>query len=283
MTATDNKHVMRQIFAELERGEPGPFIAILADDVRWTIVGSTDWSRSYDGKNVVLGELLGPLRERLTDMIKITTTRILADEDCVVVEARGEATTKAGKSYNNTYCWIFQLADGTVRAITEYLDTELVAAALGARNENLRQAVPFFMVTSIDVAARFYVDGLGFEMTHRWIDEGKLRWCWLCRGGAAVMLQEFWKEGPHASAPAGRLGEGVSTYFLCDDAIALYREFTSRSVPARRPFVGNGMWVTGVPDPDGYQLFFESPADAPEETEWSESRQSQVAGQQSAD
>ena len=62
----------------------------------------------------------------------------------------------------------------------------------------------------------------------------------------------------------------MSTYFLCDDAIALYREFASRSIPARRPFVGNGMWVTGVPDPDGYQLFFESPADAPEETEWSE-------------
>src|SRR5262249_25041330 len=266
MTAIENKRLMQQTFAELERGEPGPFIAILADDVRWTIVGSTDWSRRYDGKNAVLSELLGPLRERLTDMIKVTPTRILADEDCVVVEARGQATTKSGKPYNNTYCWIFQLAGGRVRAITEYLDTELVATVLDAPgNENLRQAVPFFMVTNIDAAARFYVDGLGFEMTHRWIDDGKLRWCWLCRGGAAVMLQEFWKEGPHASAPTGRLGEGVSTYFLCEDAIAVYRELTSRRVPARRPFVGNGMWVTGLADPDGYQLFFESPADAPEE------------------
>jgi len=273
--AHDNKQQIRHVFAELERGEPAPFIGILGDDVRWTIIGSTDWSRTYDGKNAVLGELLGPLRERLTDMIKVTTTRILADEDCVVVEARGEATTRAGKPYDNTYCWIFRLDAGKVREITEYLDTELTATALGARgDENLTQAVPFFMVTDIGASARFYVEGLGFEMTHRWIDGGQLRWCWLCRGGAAVMLQQFLKEGPHASAPAGKLGEGVSTYFLCDDAIVFYREIAGRQVAAKRPFVGNSMWVTGIADPDGYQLFFESPTDVAEETEWSE----EVAG-----
>ena len=158
-----------------------------------------------------------------------------------------------------------------MREITEYLDTDLVESALGARaDENLTQAVPFFMVTDLEASARFYVDGLGFSLTHRWIDEGRLRWCWLCRGGAAVMLQQFWKEGAHASARPGKLGEGVSTYFLCDDAIAFYRETTARRVAAKRPVVGNSMWVTGVADPDGYQLFFESPTTAPEETEWSE-------------
>jgi hypothetical protein len=30
------------------------------------------------------------------------------------------------------------------------------------------------------------------------------------------------------------------------------------------------MWVTQVTDPDGYELYFESPTDAPEETEFSE-------------
>ena len=271
MGAAENKQLLQRIFADLESGEPGPFIGVLADDVRWTIVGSTDWSRTYDGKNAVLGELLGPLRDRLTGMIKVTVARILADEDCVVVEARGEATTKNGRPYNNTYCWIFRLDGGKVHEITEHLDTELVATALGARgDENLTQAVPFFMVTDIVASARFYVDGLGFEVTHRWVDGGRLRWCWLCRGGAAVMLQEFWREGPHASAPAGKLGEGVSTYFLCDDAVAFYREIAGRQVAAKRPFVGNSMWVTGVADPDGYQLYFESPTDAAEESVWSE-------------
>ena len=39
---------------------------------------------------------------------------------------------------------------------------------------------------------------------------------------------------------------------------------------ASEPFVGNNMWVTGLTDPDGYKLYFESPTDVPEETKYSE-------------
>jgi hypothetical protein len=55
------------------------------------------------------------------------------------------------------------------------------------------------------------------------------------------MLQEYIQDGPHAGKPAGKLGEGVSLCFLCEDALALYREFTSRGVEASEPQVGNSM------------------------------------------
>ena len=38
---------------------------------------------------------------------------------------------------------------------------------------NVKQAVPFFWVKNIEESLRYYVDGLGFEMTHKWIDDGK--------------------------------------------------------------------------------------------------------------
>ena len=135
---------------------------------------------------------------------------------------------------------------------------------------NVKQAVPFFGVASIEASVRYYVDGLGFEMTKRWIDEGKLCWCRLQRGGAALMLQQFPTEGHNAWVPQGKVGEGVSIYFICEDALAIYREITSRGIQASRPFVGNGMWVTSLLDPDGYKVHFESYTDAPEETEFSE-------------
>jgi hypothetical protein len=108
-------------------------------------------------------------------------------------------------------------------------------------------------------------------MTKKWIDEGKLRWCWLELGGAALMLQEFRTEGHDSWTPQGKLGEGVSIYFICEDALSLYREFQSRGIEASTPFVGNGMWVTSLTDPDGYQLHFESYTDMPEESEHTDS------------
>jgi len=128
---------------------------------------------------------------------------------------------------------------------------------------NVKQAVPFFAVSDIAASVRYYVDGLGFEMTRTWIDEGKLRWCWLEIGGAALMLQEFRSAGHDSWVPEGKLGEGVRICFICEDTLAIYRQVISRGVEASRPFVGNGMWVFSLADPDGYRIDFESLTDVP--------------------
>jgi catechol 2,3-dioxygenase-like lactoylglutathione lyase family enzyme len=135
---------------------------------------------------------------------------------------------------------------------------------------NVQQAVPFFMVSSMEASLAFYRDGLGFVMTRDWIKDGRLTWCWLELGGAALMLQELDPKGRHPRTAVERVGVGVSVYFICRDALELYRQFRARGVPARRPFVGNGMWVTSLKDPDGYDIHFESLTDAAEESEYAE-------------
>lgn len=135
---------------------------------------------------------------------------------------------------------------------------------------NVQQAVPFFLVASMEASLKFYVDGLGFRMKHQWIDEGKLRWCWLQVGDAALMLQE-WRVGGHGpQRPKGEVGLGVSVCYMCRDALEIYRSAKAKGVEAKRPFVGNRLWVTSFTDPDGYRVEFESPTDAPEESEYDE-------------
>ena len=131
---------------------------------------------------------------------------------------------------------------------------------------NLTQVVPLLGVTDMERSLRFYLDGLGFTLKNKWEPEGRVRWCWLTRGGASIMLQEYLA----GRRPEGVLGQGVSVWFQCEDAVALYREFRSRGIEAGEPFVGNSLWVTIVSDPDGYKLDFESPTDAPEETKLSQ-------------
>jgi lactoylglutathione lyase len=131
-----------------------------------------------------------------------------------------------------------------------------------ATEPNVTQAIPFFMVTSMEASLRFYIDGLGFRKTKEWTPRGTIEWCWLELDGVVLMLQEY-RPG---KLPANKRGEGVSICFQCKDAIAIYRDAITRGLEAKRPFVGNAMWVTILHDPDGYTLDFESPTDASEES-----------------
>jgi lactoylglutathione lyase len=137
-------------------------------------------------------------------------------------------------------------------------------------NSNVKQAVPFLMVRDIQTSIDFYVTGIGFEITSKWIDKERIRWCWLKIGGAALMLQEYVADELHTSIPSVKPGEGVSIYFICRDALTIYNDVISKGLSASEPFVGNNMWVTGLTDPDGYKIFFESPTDVEEETKYSD-------------
>ena len=132
------------------------------------------------------------------------------------------------------------------------------------------RVVPFFAVKEMQNSLTFYLDGLGFEMAGKWVDEGVIRWCNLQKGNAELMLQEFRTEGHDSRQFSENKGEGVSLFFFCDDAVAYYRDVRSRGVDASEPQVGNGMWVTSIADPDGYNLYFQSVTDVPEETRLSE-------------
>ena len=130
MSAAANKQLMQQVFAELAKGNGKPFVDAMADDFRWTITGTTPWSKTYDGKQTVLNDLMQPLFSQFADRYTNTAQRFIAEDDYVVVECRGRVTTKAGKPYNNAYCYVCLMAGGKMRELTEYLDTELVATAL---------------------------------------------------------------------------------------------------------------------------------------------------------
>jgi lactoylglutathione lyase len=102
---------------------------------------------------------------------------------------------------------------------------------------NVEQAIPFFRVTSMEMSLRFYVDGLGFEITKKWTPDGdgKIRWCWLQHGSAALMLQEYRKEHhPNPGRSEGKLGLGVSICFQCKDMRWLFTKISSPAGSRRR-------------------------------------------------
>jgi uncharacterized protein len=115
MSSSGNKQIVQHIFEELGNGNSAPLIESLAEDFRFTVMGTTKWSRLYDGKATVLTELFAPLRAKMAGPIRNRPIRILAE----------------GKAYNNAYCNVIRLEGGKLKELVEYCDTALVNAVLG--------------------------------------------------------------------------------------------------------------------------------------------------------
>ncbi len=131
MGAAENKQLIQTMFAELSKGNAEAFLGNMADNVRFTIIGTTKYSGTCNGKQELIQKVLAPLTAQLEGGLTITPENFIAEGDYVAMQARGKSTTKTGKSYNNTYCQVFRLANGKVQEVTEYLDTELVTSAFG--------------------------------------------------------------------------------------------------------------------------------------------------------
>ena len=63
-------------------------------------------------------------------------------------------------------------------------------SSTGALVHNVTAMVALLTVTDMERSLAFYVDGLGFTIQDRWVPDGRLRWCSMSLGGAALMLQE---------------------------------------------------------------------------------------------
>jgi ketosteroid isomerase-like protein len=130
---TANKQLLQHVYAEISKGNVQPLLDSLADDVQWTIIGSTALSGTSCGKQEVIDKLLKPIRARLADgPIVFQPERFIAEGEYVVMQARGRATALSGKPYNNTYCIVCRIVDGKLKEMIDYVDTELITTALGA-------------------------------------------------------------------------------------------------------------------------------------------------------
>ena len=131
MSAAENKQLMQAIFAEIEGGRGTLFAATLADNVVMRVTGQYTWSRTFDGKDSVLRDLYGYVRSLVERGSRTIPLRFIADDDFVVVEARGDMTTKKGEKYDNEYCLVYRFSNGKIVEMREYCDSLLCEQKLG--------------------------------------------------------------------------------------------------------------------------------------------------------
>lgn len=131
MAASDNKEIVRGFFADISKGDFDGALARMADDMKFTLIGTTRLSGTCNSKKEFVDRVLAPLGSQLDGALTVTVDNFIAEGDSVVVQSHGRAKTRSGKNYNNTYCQVFKVAGGKIKQMVEYLDTELVTECFG--------------------------------------------------------------------------------------------------------------------------------------------------------
>jgi uncharacterized protein len=118
-----NQERTEKAFRDWQEGT-GYITDLLADDLRWTIVGRSEVSKTFESKDEFVGEVLEPFGARFSEPFRPGAVHgVYADGDTVVVLWDGEGTRLDGKPYENTYAWFMRFDEGLIVEATAVFDS----------------------------------------------------------------------------------------------------------------------------------------------------------------
>ena len=123
------KERVRQFWEAFARGDLEGGLALLSDDIVFTISGTTPFSGIIAGKDALRAHLQR-FGASLEPGAQMHVRELIAEGDVVVCLSEGTMRAKTGRGYNNTYAGVFRFADEQIVSVTEFLDTALIETAL---------------------------------------------------------------------------------------------------------------------------------------------------------
>lgn len=123
MDERSNRERAEQAFHSWQDGT-APITDLLADDLRWTIVGRSHVSKTFNSKDAFIAEVLRPFGARFAQPFRPVALRgVYADGDTVIVLWDGQGIRHDGKPYINTYAWFMRFHAGLVVEATAFFDS----------------------------------------------------------------------------------------------------------------------------------------------------------------
>jgi uncharacterized protein len=124
MSAEVNKNVVLSFFKDFSAGKVEAALALMADSATWWVAGKPDrFVLAGTKTKTQFVELLKGLGAAMPKGLRLTPKGLTAEGDRVAVEAESYGETASGKIYNNLYHFLFEVRDGKIQAVREYLDT----------------------------------------------------------------------------------------------------------------------------------------------------------------
>ncbi|MBX7483899.1 nuclear transport factor 2 family protein [Qipengyuania qiaonensis] len=129
--ASTHRAAVERAFAEWSDGTGSPF-ELLADDMRWTVIGSSPTAGTYDRTG--FDALVKPFNGRLSGPLKPVRWQSVASEDIVMIHFTARAPLNTGELYENEYAWIFRFEGNEVVDVRAFLDLPKFERALSGQS-----------------------------------------------------------------------------------------------------------------------------------------------------
>ena len=136
MNAEENRKILEEAIAKWKAGDGMAIFNLLADDVVWTVIGSTAVSGTYRSRQAFIDGAVTAIGSRIDGMVAPEIVDILAVDDTIVLRWDGKGHMRDGVPYENRYSWTMRFQDGKVVEGTAYLDTALVDRLMALPDEN---------------------------------------------------------------------------------------------------------------------------------------------------
>ena len=126
MSAEENRKILEEAIAKWKAGDGMSIFNLLADDVVWTVIGSTAVSGTYRSRQAFIDGAVTAIGSRIDGMVAPEIVDILAVDDTIVLRGDGKGRMRDGAPYENRYSWTMRFEGGRIVEGTAYLDTALV-------------------------------------------------------------------------------------------------------------------------------------------------------------
>jgi uncharacterized protein len=132
--SSKNKDLVLQAWKAFASRDPQQVGAVFAADAEWLAPPENATAVAIGGAHHLVGRdrivrfLTSEFPQVFVDDVSVDIRGVYADGDTVVVEEHMEATLQHGGHYENDYCFVFELEDGLIKRVREYMDTRRGAA-----------------------------------------------------------------------------------------------------------------------------------------------------------
>jgi uncharacterized protein len=124
---TENERLVIDFFEALSCNDLARGRALLHAASTWTVMSkSLPMAGVYEGRNRIIDDFLAPILCLFEDgegRYKVIVNNLISKESQVAAETRVVGRFKTGKTYDNHYAWIFDVRDGLIFTIREYLES----------------------------------------------------------------------------------------------------------------------------------------------------------------